>query len=308
MLDYVHPADREAVRRTIDESVATGVAYDQEYRIVRADGTERIVRSRAKVVHGPDGKAVRLHGTVRDVTERWQGEEALRQAKAQAELYMDLMAHDINNMNQIALGNLEFAREAVLEEGALDRDRLAFLDKPVESLQNSSTLIENVRKLRDLYLGKYRPEQIDLGRLLAEVRDYYIRSPGRTIKISLSTIPGCMVNGNALLKDVFTNIVGNAIRHSAGPVSVGIALGKVARANATYYQVSIEDDGPGIPDWKKWQIFERLKQGQTSGKGFGLYMVKTLVDHFHGSVWVEDRVMGDQAKGCRFVVQLPAIK
>ena len=70
MLGYVHPDDRDAVRHTIDESVATGVACDHEYRIVRADGTERIVHSQAKVVAGPDGKAARLYGTIRDVTER----------------------------------------------------------------------------------------------------------------------------------------------------------------------------------------------------------------------------------------------
>jgi two-component system, LuxR family, sensor kinase FixL len=82
----VHPEDREAVMRTISESVSTGAAYDQEYRIVRADGSECTVRSQGKVVPGPDGKVARIHGIIRDVTERWQTEEALKQAKAQAEL------------------------------------------------------------------------------------------------------------------------------------------------------------------------------------------------------------------------------
>jgi signal transduction histidine kinase len=101
--------------------------------------------------------------------------------------------------------------------------------------------------------------------------------------------------------------VGNAIRHSAGPVTIRIDLGRITVGDSEYYRVVIEDNGPGIPDWKKWLIFERLKQGQTSGKGFGLYMVKTLVHHFRGEVSVEDRVMGDHTKGSRFVVVLPAV-
>jgi signal transduction histidine kinase len=221
---------------------------------------------------------------------------------------MELMAHDINNMNQIALNNLEFARDAVVNEGQLDGSRLTFIDKPIETLQNSSTLIDNVRKLRNLYLGRYKPETFDLGQLLALVRKEYATVPGRDVTIRLSAMPGCEVVGNALLPDVFRNMVSNAIRHSTGPVNVRIALDRVRDGDSDSYQVIIEDDGPGIPDWKKWLIFDRLKQGQTSGKGFGLYMVKTLVRHFGGRVRVEDRVMGDPAKGSRFVVLLPATR
>lgn len=41
------------------------------------------------------------------------------------------------------------------------------------------------------------------------------------------------------------------------------------------------------------------------GKGPGLYLVKKLVDDYHGAVWVEDRVPGDYAKGAKFVIMLP---
>ena len=49
--------------------------------------------------------------TAFDITERKQAEAALQDAKQQAELYLDLMGHDINNMNQIALGSLELAED-----------------------------------------------------------------------------------------------------------------------------------------------------------------------------------------------------
>jgi signal transduction histidine kinase len=45
---------------------------------------------------------------------------------------------------------------------------------------------------------------------------------------------------------------------------------------------------------------------KTARRGFGLYLVRTLVDYYHGQVWVEDRVLGDYSKGARFVVLLPA--
>jgi hypothetical protein len=66
-----------------------------------------------------------------------QAQEELKSAKQQAELYLDLMGHDINNMHQVALGYLELAKDMPPGEG-----QTVFLDKPVEVLQRSTKLIE----------------------------------------------------------------------------------------------------------------------------------------------------------------------
>ncbi len=60
----------------------------------------------------------------------------------------------------------------------------------------------------------------------------------------------------------------------------------------------------------KDKIFNRLQRGETSarGMGLGLYLVRSLVESYHGKVWVEDRIQGDHTKGSRFVVTLPAIE
>ena len=69
-------------------------------------------------------------GSVRDITERKRAEEELKAAKAQAELYLDLMGHDINNLHQIALGYLEIARDRQTDPAGNE-----FIDKPIEVLQ-----------------------------------------------------------------------------------------------------------------------------------------------------------------------------
>ncbi len=308
LLEYVHPDDRVQVRRAIGDAIKTGTAYDQEYRIIRADGTERIIHSQAKISRGISGRPDRMLGTMRDVTERRRSEEVLIWTKDQEELYVDLMGHDINNMNHAAINFLEFALEAADSEGRLGQSDLAYIRRSVEVLNNSSKLIDNVRKLRNLHLDRYRTETIDLGAVLADVKNDYDSVPGRKVTIGLSALPDCLVAANSLLKDVFANLVGNSIRHSSGPVNIRIVMDFVMQGETPFYRVTVEDDGPGIPEWKKWQIFERLKQGQTRGSGLGLYMVNTLVRHFRGSVSVEDRVTGDYTKGSRFIVLLPAFE
>jgi signal transduction histidine kinase len=119
-----------------------------------------------------------------------------------------------------------------------------------------------------------------------------------------------MVDANELLKDVFVNLITNAVKHSdeEKPVTVNVKVEPVNENSKKYYRCIVEDDGPGISDEVKGKLFHRFQRGETKahGKGLGLYLVRTLVEGYHGKVWVEDRVPGDHTKGTRFVVMLPA--
>jgi signal transduction histidine kinase len=117
------------------------------------------------------------------------------------------------------------------------------------------------------------------------------------------------VIANRLLHDVFSNLVGNAIKHSNGNgIDINIKLENAIENGKNCQRVLVEDNGPGIPDDMKDSVFNRLQRGDTKarGLGLGLYLVKSLVESYHGRVWVEDRVKGDHKKGSRFVVLLPA--
>ncbi len=118
------------------------------------------------------------------------------------------------------------------------------------------------------------------------------------------------MKANDLVTDIFTNLIGNSIKHSSPdkPLVIDIRVARVKEKDIGYLRITIEDNGPGIPNWLKDKIFLRFQRGQTSahGKGLGLYIVRALVDDFGGKVWVEDRRPGDSGQGARFVVVLPA--
>jgi len=76
---YVHPDDSELVEQQMREAVESGVSVDLEYRIIRPDGRVRRVRSRAELSADSEGNALRLTGTVQDVTELHAAAEALQQ-------------------------------------------------------------------------------------------------------------------------------------------------------------------------------------------------------------------------------------
>jgi signal transduction histidine kinase len=76
-----------------------------------------------------------------------------------------------------------------------------------------------------------------------------------------------------------------------------------------YCTVTIDDNGPGIPDQLKELVFNRLQRGDTKakGSGLGLFLVKSLVESYGGKVWAEDRIKGDHTGGARFKVLLPIL-
>lgn len=111
-----------------------------------------------------------------------------------------------------------------------------------------------------------------------------------------------------LLKEAFSNIINNAIKYSGPDVHIDIDQKETVLGGKKYYEVSISDNGPGIPDELKRKLFRRFQRGNTGahGKGLGLYITKMLVERFGGKVCVEDRVPGDYKKGSKFVILLPA--
>jgi PAS domain S-box-containing protein len=307
VLSRVHPDDRGIVNGFADKIVRERKRCSVDYRIVRPDGSVCYVNSVADKIVVRDGKPERVFGINQDVTERKKAEEALRAAKTETELYVDLMGHDINNMNQITMGYLELAHNIMEYEGKLGLDNVHLLDRAIDSLNNSSRLIDNVRKLQREKIGLYKPEILDVGEILEELVAHFRKVPNREVNINYSHGVGCLVRANLLLKDVFINLIGNSIKHSTGPLTINIQVGRETLDGAIYCRVAVEDNGPGIPDSLKKTLFDRLNLDSTRarGKGFGLCLIKMLVDDYNGMFSVEDRVAGDHRQGCRFVVTLP---
>jgi PAS domain S-box-containing protein len=280
-----------------------------ESAVSRSDGNTRPTEISANYVRFHDLERMVL--IIRDISERKQYEQALikshaqaETAKEQAELYLDLMGHDINNMNQIGIGFLELALEII----DMDESQRELLEKPLQTLEKSSRLIQNVRKLQRVREGKVLVSIVCLGELLEKMKQQFNSPPGRHITINLAMETECKVIANDLLEDVFNNLIGNAVRHNDGDLIINIVVDKSSGEEKGCCIVMISDNGHGIPDQQKRMLFSRAQREkyQTSGSGLGLHLVKTLVESYGGKIRVEDRVPGDYRQGAKFVVTIPS--
>jgi signal transduction histidine kinase len=269
------------------------------------DGRRGTVVMSAAPLKGAGGKILGAAVVVQDITRQRELEQEALEAKRRAELYVDLLVHDINNLNATAMGYLQLIQEG--SDLKLKYQRM--VEKSLEALNDSTRLTETVQKLQTLESEELKRGLVDLVSMLEDVKLEYEAIPGREVNIKLHPTPKRLVQGSALIKDIFMNIVGNAIKHSTGAVAIEIELSSTLHKGKEYHRISIADDGPGIPDEMKTNIFSRLQRGKTkaSGKGLGLYLVKRLVEDAGGMVWVEDRVPGDHSQGAKFVVMLPSV-
>ncbi len=213
------------------------------------------------------------------------------------------MGHDISNMNQAIMGYLEMASDMIKDESG----EKEYIARSIELVKNSSRLVENVKKLQKINAGEVPAQKVDLGQLLSQVASKYSGVGDRDITINYSCVTGCKVMANIFVKDVFTNIIDNAIKHSVGPLTVNIRLDRIHTDSRDYCQVTIDDNGPGLPDEMKKKLSREIASSEIKAdrRGLGLYLVKTLVSQLGGKMLIEDRVAGDYARGSKFIVMLP---
>jgi len=228
-------------------------------------------------------------------------------SRREAELYTDVLSHDIKNFNQAILGYLDLLKMKVEKP-----EMLSIINKVGEQVMNTSWLASNVRTMSRVTFGDVELARMDLGTVLQEcersVTQYY---PGRTIVSKGGIDKGVMyIEADELIRELFVNILTNAVKYdSHEPVEIDISCEKTYDDERPYWTVAIADKGIGIPDDIKPIIFDRFsKAPKKKGSGMGLHIVKTLATRYRGKVWVEDRVPGDPTKGAVFKVQLPAVE
>ncbi|WP_265580964.1 sensor histidine kinase [Methanofollis aquaemaris] len=207
----------------------------------------------------------------------------LKEANEEANLYLDIMSHDINNANAVSLGytQLLLMNLPEKERGEVDRIR--------QSILRSSGITQNVATIRKIRQEALPLRTVDLDRV---IREEVAHHPDGRVNYDGERV---LVRADALLPEVFSNLIGNALKFMEEEGKVCIRV----EDRGEEVLVSVEDTGPGIPDAMKETIFNRFKKGKNkqSGKGLGLYIVRSLVERYGGTVRADDRVEGAPEEG-----------
>jgi signal transduction histidine kinase len=244
-----------------------------------------------------------LRAMTAEVHERRRAEEALRHrtdelarvhrqleaSHREANLYLDILTHDIGNTENVS----NLYAELLVE--TLDGEPAGYAEKLQRSVQKSIEILGIVSKIRRIYAGPpdIRPTDLDAV-IKAEIANF----PGASIRYE--GIPR-QVLADDLLCEIFGNLIGNAVKYGGSGVAITV---RVEERDGEVL-VSVEDTGPGIPDADKQAVFHRYEQQKRGvGEGLGLYLVRILVERYGGRIRVEDRVPGRPEEGAVFLFTL----
>jgi len=235
---------------------------------------------------------------IRDITTRKKAQQQLQEQRDNLDILNQVLRHDIRNDLQLVTGYGDVLTDHVDEDGAEHLDTLR------ESANHAVELTETARDMADVMLSREDAQQQNrvnlrntLKRELDKVESEY---PDADVVVE-GSLPAVQIQANRMLNSVFQNLLSNAIQHNDKATPELSVSATACDERAT---VRIADNGPGVPDGQKEEIFGKGEKGlDSSGTGLGLYLVQHLVTHYGGEVWVED----NDPEGAVFVVELPLV-
>lgn len=276
----------------------TGPMYDE--RLPLPDGG--VLGSHFTPLH-VDGVAAGHVWQLTDRTDRERRERRLRDDKEQAELaneaktrFLGVMSHEMRTPLNAIIGFTEL----VLGDELPNRQR-----QLIELVRgNSEVLLNLISDLLDV--SKIEAGQLDLDAAVFSLGDlvedvcatHAVRAEGRGLRLISdveANLPRNAVGDRARLRQVLTNLVGNAVKHTEqGHIRV-ISTASV-KAGCAHYVVEVHDTGPGIPVNERagiFEAFERLSQSTGAsggGASIGLTVARSLVRRMGGDLVVLDEV------------------
>jgi PAS domain S-box-containing protein len=304
--DRIHPDDRDLMRSRSDRFTKRAEPYENEYRIVRPDGTVRVLHSWVDFESDAAGRPIRAIGTSQDITERKRAEQELRDADRRKDEFLAMLSHELRNPLAPILSAVEIMEQAGPAERELRATYQAVITRQVLHMKR---LLDDLLDVARVSQGKIqlRRERVELTTLLlqaVEVSRPMIVDKGQTLAIALANEPLPVDADSTRIVQVFANLLNNAAKYS----DAGGHITLTSRVERGLAVVSVHDDGTGMgPDLlaRAFDLFvqeTRAVDRAQGGLGIGLTMVRTLVKMHGGSVEAQSEGAG---RGSELVVRLP---
>ncbi|MFW9769372.1 MAG: PAS domain S-box protein [Candidatus Thorarchaeota archaeon] len=304
LASFLPSEDQEKVIRQVVSEVAQGKSVeDFEMQMKRADGRSHWVSVTANLLEYPD-KSSTIALMALDADRRKNAETREQDERARANLYLEIMTHDQNNINQSLLFSL-----GLLENSPDTPEKFrSLMYESSWNVRRSGRMIANLRELLRLTNDPPTREKVDFNKYLKSAienvqRDFH----WKTLKVN-SNVKDDMfeVAGHDYLAHVCFNILHNALTYDESEtVEVDIKAEIVEQVKMV--RIEFADRGPGVPDNAKEFIFRRTgsPEDQIVGRGLGLTLVDQILKNIGGMIRVEDRVKGNHTQGANFIVLLP---
>jgi two-component system, cell cycle sensor histidine kinase and response regulator CckA len=317
----VHPDDLERFKTVISQAVSEGIPANLDYRIVHTDGSIRVIHAVGSVTEfDAEGRPLMMLGTDQDITERKRTEDERQRLQSQFLQAQKMesvgklaggVAHDFNNMLSVIIGHADMLMSHLQPSDPAYRDLNEIMLAGERSAELTKQLLAFARK------QVIAPVVLDLNDSVSAILKMLGRLIGENIRLSWKPAVNLwpVKMDPSQISQILANLVVNsrdAISDS-GNITIETFNLEVNEANMVLYPelprgkyilLEVSDDGCGMDDDIRSQIFEPFYTTKELGKGTGLGLstVYGIVKQNSGFINVDS----EPGKGTTFMIYLPA--
>ncbi len=321
--DAIHPDDRSRVKAAFEKQVRGD--YDEEYRVVRADGSVCWVRDRAFPVRSETGEIYRIVGIAEDITQRKLAEEFQKvaqtaQAASQAKsAFLANMSHELRTPLNAIIGYSDMLKEDAEDLGCEDfipdLHKIQTAGKHLLSLISDILDISKIEAGRmELYLETFNPASL-IDDVVSTV-EALVEKNSNNFEVDRAGDLGLMYADVIKTRQILLNLLSNAAKFTQSG-TIKISVERVTNKDSKIQKLEdcsdsiifrVADTGIGIPPEQMQHLFQAFMQGDASttrqygGTGLGL----TISRHFCLMMGGDIQVQSQLGSGSVFTVCLPA--
>ncbi|HXG94730.1 MAG TPA: DUF4118 domain-containing protein [Blastocatellia bacterium] len=273
-------------------------------------------RRRAEEAEAGRREIERLYSELQDAFERASYAEALKRSERLKSALLDAVTHDIRtpltSIKASVTTLLDELRAMTGEAVALDAEgRREMLEIINEEADRLNRFVENLLELARIEAGEMHLRRrwgaIDEIVLAALERAEPLTRRHRIEAAVENELPLARVDGRAVAEVLYT-LIDNAAKYSPAGTRIRVTA---SRVDEKLLQLSVEDEGPGIPVEMRERAFDKFFRamrdgdsgaGRASGVGMGLAIARGIIEAHGGRIWIED---GENGRGTRVAFTLP---
>ncbi|GAM08841.1 sensor histidine kinase YycG [Geobacter sp. OR-1] len=283
----VHPDDVETVKYAMFRAINELHPYEVHYRLAN-DSEQRIFCSRGTVIADQAGKPLTIVGTTQNVSEKLKAQQAVEELLKQKDLFIRRLGHDLKTPLTPLVGLLPLALAR-----AVDEKQRQWLETCIANVQHIRELVANSMQLAK----RFKPTSFKLNlsdfQLASAVDDFFslMDEPVHQHELKvINRIPRDITvhSDRSEIQEVFSLLVQNVMQFAPKGSSLTIA----AEAEGPLVCVSVQDEGMGLNDEERLQIFDEFYKGDPSrhelrSSGLGLAICRQIVINHGGRIWAE---------------------
>jgi signal transduction histidine kinase/CheY-like chemotaxis protein len=300
----LHPDDVSRCESELQDALKNGKEFNTEFRVIWENNEIHYLKANGQVQRDAQGNAERMIGINYDITERKESFERLQNALEKAKVaseakseFLANMSHEIRTPMNGVIGMIN-----LLFDTRLNDQQQKYAQTVKSSAESLLGIINDILDFSKVEAGKLElePLDFDIHQLMQDFRSimsFRTEEKGLTFHCPVNETEPYWLNADVgRIRQILVNIVGNAIKFTEhGEIQVLYYIEPQAN-HQTQLRFEISDQGIGLNEEQKNQLFERFIQADGSttrrygGTGLGLAISKQLVELMHGKIGVESEL------------------